>query len=80
MKRFTLIFGTLLLIIVFVTIVQTCWADGPPPPPPGGGHGGGGNQPPGGGAPLGDGLPILIVAAAAYAGYKVRRMWQRERE
>jgi hypothetical protein len=78
MKRYILIFGTLLIILVFIAIAQDSWADGPPPPPPGGGHGGGGNQPPGGGAPIEDGWPLLLLAAASYGAYKLRRLWQKE--
>jgi hypothetical protein len=80
MKRFTLIIGTLVLILAFVVIAQYCWADGPPPPPPGGGHGGGGNQPPGGGAPIEDGLPFLILAAAAYGAFRVKKLWHKRGE
>jgi hypothetical protein len=41
-----------------------------PPNPPSSGHGSSGDQPPGGGAPLGDGVLILLLAAASYAGIK----------
>ena len=78
MKRYILILGTLILIVAFFAIAQTCWADGPPPPPPGGGHGGGGNQPPGGGAPIDDGLSFLLLAVGSYAAYKARNLWRKE--
>jgi hypothetical protein len=78
MKRFTLISGIVILIVLFVAFAQTAWADGPPPPPPGGGHGGGGNQPPGGGAPIEDGWPLLLLAAASYGAYRLKRIWQKE--
>jgi hypothetical protein len=75
MKRYTLLFATLVLIIALFAIAQDCWADGPPPPPPGGGHGGGGTQPPGGGVPIDDGLPLLLLAIASYGAYKLNRLW-----
>ena len=75
MKRFSLLLGILLLFIALFIITPASRADGPPPPPPGGGHGGGGNAPPGGGAPIQDGLPILLLAAATYAGYRAKRIW-----
>lgn len=46
---------------------------GQDPPPPPGNHGSTGNQMPGGSAPLGEGVALLSLLAAGYAGWKLRR-------
>lgn len=51
----------------------------PPPPPPG--HSQTGNQrPPGGGAPLGAGLPYLLLMATFYGVKKFRKLKSFEEE
>ncbi|MFZ4522103.1 MAG: hypothetical protein ACOYNC_10370 [Bacteroidales bacterium] len=64
---------TLLLILLSIVICTPHLpADPPsdPPPLPGEGHGTGNNQPPAA-APIDDGLAILLVLGAAFAGTKL---------
>ncbi len=63
-----------LMLLAFMAIAQSSFAQGPPPPPSGvGSKGSSTNQAPsnGGGAPIGNGTFILLTLAAAYAGRKV---------
>lgn len=63
-----------LLLVVFALTVQLASIAQVPPHPNGGkipGSAGTNNAPVGGGAPVGNGMFILIVLAAAYSGYKV---------
>jgi hypothetical protein len=67
MKAYITTFRIFLLAMMFsiFTVTTTLASDPAPPPPPG--HGEGGNVP-GGGAPVGSGLLVLGVLAAAYGG------------
>jgi hypothetical protein len=64
-KNLKLVFINFLLAIAF-TINASAQGPGDPPPPPGD-HGYSSHQNSGGNAPLGGGVAILIISAAAYA-------------
>ncbi len=81
MKAYITTFRIFLLAMMFsIFTTTTALADGPPPPPPPN-HGQGGNVS-GGGAPVGSGLLVLSVLAAAYGGTRwlISRNKEKENE
>ncbi len=66
MKKLSLKFAALLILMSGLLISIPALADDPPPPPT---HGEVGDIP-GGGAPIGEGVMILAVFGIAYGGYK----------
>jgi hypothetical protein len=58
------------ILSVFLMISGVALLAQAPPPPPNDPSNGGGTGPVGGGAPIGEGIVILSVLAAAYGGKK----------
>ena len=77
--------GKILLVLVLTsaTILSDHAIAGTPPPPPpgtattGGGHGSGGNKGPSE-APVGNGIGLLMLLGAAYAGGRIYMLRQKE--
>ena len=63
----------LILLLAFMAIAQSSFAQGPPPPPwDAGAKGSSTNHAPGdSGAPIGNGTFILLALAAVYSGKKM---------
>ena len=65
-----------ILLLAFMAIAQSSFAQGPPPPPSGdGAKGSSTNHAPGGtsSSPIGNGTFVLLALALAYAGKKVHK-------
>lgn len=67
MKKLSIKFAAVLILMSGLLISIPAFADDPPPPPT---HGEVGDIPAGGGAPIGEGILILALLGAAYGGYK----------
>jgi hypothetical protein len=67
MKKYIRIFIIPALVLLFVFIWVSTFADSPSPPPLPGEHGGGGNV----AAPIDGGLGLLLVMGLGYAGKKL---------
>jgi hypothetical protein len=77
MKKLIIRTATALIMVMFLSLSPSLFAQGDPaPPPPPDQHGLSGNQPVGGGAPVGSGLTILLALGAAYGGKRLYQLKQ----